>query len=51
MAIKNTSIYIPEDDLAELKKLAEKNSRNVSNQIVTLIREAIAREKGHEATK
>lgn len=51
MAIKNTSIYIPEDDLKELKKLAKKNSRNVSNQIVTLIREAIAREKGQEATK
>ena len=45
MANKNTSIYIPEADLAELKKMADKNSRNVSNQIVTLIREAIAKEK------
>jgi len=45
MEMKNTSIYIPESDLADLKKLAEKNNRNVSNLIVTLIKEAIAKDK------
>ena len=46
MAIKNTSFSIPESDLADLKKIAEKNNRSVSNLIVTLIKEAIAKDKG-----
>ena len=45
MAMKNTSVYIPEEDLKAFKKLAKKHNRNVSNMIVVLVREAIEKEK------
>lgn len=45
MAMKNTSVYIPEEDLEAFKKLAKKHNRNVSNMIVVLVREAIEKEK------
>ena len=44
MAMKNTSVYIPEEDLEAFKKLAKKHNRNVSNMIVVLVREAIEKD-------
>lgn len=44
-AVKDTHIYFPVKVLSEIKKLAERNRRTVSAEIVMAVEEKIAREK------
>lgn len=43
--IKDTHIYFPVKVLTELKKMAERNRRSVSAEIVMAVEEKLAREK------
>lgn len=44
--VKDTHIYFPVKVLTELKKMAERNRRTVSAEIVMAVEEKLAREKG-----
>ena len=47
-----TSVYIPEKELLDLKKMAAENNRSISNMVVQLIKEAVkGQEKIQEANK
>ena len=43
--VKDTHIYFPVKVLTELKKMAERNRRTVSAEIVMAVEEKLAREK------
>lgn len=43
--IKDTHIYFPVKVLAELKKMADRNRRSVSAEIVMAVEEKLARER------
>lgn len=43
--VKDTHIYFPIKVLTELKKMAERNRRTVSAEIVMAVEEKLAREK------
>lgn len=44
--IKDTHIYFPVKVLAELKKMADRNRRSVSAEIVMAVEEKLAKERG-----